>query len=52
MPALVKLLEWEAMRKPWRGVSASPVSRFALPKAASSAISLPWAIATAQPGWS
>src|SRR6478736_5820778 len=37
----------EAMRKPWRGVNASPVSMSALPKAASRTIFWPLAMATA-----
>src|SRR3954451_17638878 len=46
MPAEVKLFECEAMRKRWRGVSFSPVSRLARPNACSATISPRWANAT------
>jgi hypothetical protein len=45
-------LEWEATRKRWRGVKASPLARSAQPKAASSTISPRQATAIAQPGCS
>ena len=48
----VKLLEWEATRWRWRGVSASPAIRSAWPNAASMTTSPFQATAIAQPGCS
>jgi len=36
MPAAVKLFEWEATRKRWRGLSGTPLTASANPKARSS----------------
>ena len=49
-PAAVKLFVWDAARRRWRGVSASPVERSATPNAFSSTTRPLCAMARAQPG--